>query len=551
MLKLATLIDNPGEPQAETRYRDPKNLKDLGYNGRVMYATTGLSGLEGPESVGGGEMRRFVEQQFERASASIDASLKAGLDTYITYDVLSLPRILVERDITGLCCKNRPDMLCPASDIAIDRSVVALRAHLLRWPQLTGIVLRFGDSDASRLPYLVGNDIYQPHCPRCSQLGRVDRIVRVMHRFHTLVVGELGRRLIARAWNVRPNGMHDSVDVCHRLAPQLPGGENPGDDRFVLSFKFSEADFWRYQKWNPASLVFGDRPIIYELQCQREFEGKGGIPNWQVPLWRDGCPETNDDKSVAGLANVAQKINLVGLWAWVRGGGWGGPFIKNETWVDANVFAVPQLADRPDASPDQLADAWIHQRLGITDTAQAGAIKQVLLHSPAVILEGFYIGPFAKMRNTPWHPNGDLIQDDLIDAQAAWRMVQRMPDSQLDEAVAEKMRAVEQLAKDQQTLHHLMTEGTRTVLDPMVNTLIYAESLFRMLGNLLAGLTAYRRHLKKKDPAQATICKQRLLAAQSDWTHHTQRYGAIPGAATAFREANFWELTQQILGELG
>jgi len=155
------------------------------------------------------------------------------------------------------------------------------------------------------------------------------------------------------------------------------------------------------------------------------------------------------------------------------------------------------------------------------------------------------------MRNTPWHPNGDLIQDDLIDAQAAWRMVQRMPDSQLDEAVAEKMRAVDQLAKDQQTLHHLMTEGTRTVLDPMVNTLIYAESLFRMLGNLLAGLTAYRRYLKKKDPSHAATCKQRLLASQSDWTHHTQRYGALAGAATAFREANFWELTQQILGELG
>lgn len=551
MLKLATLIDNPGEPQAETRYRDPKHLKDLGYNGRVMYATTGLSGLEGPESVGSGEMRRFVEQQFERASASIDAAIKAGLDMYITYDVLALPQLLVERDITGFCCKNRPDMLCPASDIALDRSVAALRAHLLRWPQLTGIVLRFGDSDASRLPYLVGNDIYQPHCPRCSQLGRVDRIVRIMNRFHALVVGEFGKRLIARAWNVRPNGMHDSVDVCNRLAPQLPGSDNPADDRFVLSFKFSEADFWRYQKWNPASLVFGQRPIIYELQCQREFEGKGGIPNWQVPLWRDGYPETNDGSGNSGLASVAKKINLVGLWAWVRGGGWGGPFIKNETWVDANVFAVPQLADRPDADPQQLAEAWITQRLGITDTTQAAAIKQVLLHSPAVILEGFYIGPFAKMRNSPWHPNGDLIQDDLIDAQAAWRMVQRMPDSQLDEAVAEKVRAVEQLAKDQQTLHHLMTEGARTVLDPMVNTLIYAESLFRMLGNLLAGLTAYRRYLKKKDPAQATICKQRLLASQSDWTHHTQRYGAIPGAATAFREANFWELTQQILGELG
>ena len=551
MLKLATLIDNPGEPPAETRYRDPRVLKDLGYTGRVMYATTGLSGIDGPDAVASGDMRRFVEQQFERANQTIEQTLKVGMQMYILYDTISLPRAMVERDEAALCCKGRPGVLCPASDAALERSAQALKAHMLRWPQLTGIVLRFGDSDAARLPYLVGNDIYSPHCPRCSQLGRVDRIVRTLRRFHDLVVREFGKRLIARAWNVRPNAMHDSVDVCNRLRDQLPGADNPRDDRFMLSFKFTETDFWRYQKWNPASLVFGDRPIIYELQCQREFEGKGGVPNWQVPLWRDGYPETTDASAVAGLANAARKVNLAGLWAWVRGGGWGGPFIKNETWVDANVVAVPQLADHPDADPAQLADQWIQQRLGITDPPVVSAIKQVLTHSPKIVLEGFYIGPFARLRSSAWHPNGDLIQDDLIDAEAAWRMVQRLPDTALDEAVAEKQRAVDQLEQDQATLHHLVNESNRSVLEPMINTLLYAESFFRMLGNLIAGLVAYRRFQKKRDGGQAAQCRQRLLAAQSDWTHHSQRYGALPGAATAFREAHFWEVTQRILGELG
>jgi hypothetical protein len=472
---------------------------------------------------------------------------------YILYDVLSLPRLSVERDEAALCCKNRPNVLCPASDTALERSAAALKAHLLRWPQLTGIVLRFGDNDAARLPYLMGNDIYIPHCPRCSQLGRVDRVAKVIHRFYDLVVRDCGKRLIARAWNVRPNGMHDSVDVCTRLRDRLPGADHPRDDRFMLSFKFSEADFWRYQKWNPASQIFGDRPIIYELQCQREFEGKGGIPNWQVPLWRDGYPETLAATGPAsqGLANVARKVNLAGLWAWVRGGGWGGPFVKNETWIDANVVAVPQLADKPEADPMQLADNWVRHRLGVAEPAAIAAIKQVLAHSPQVILEGFYTGAFARMRNSPWHPNGDLIQDDLIDAEAARRMIERLPDAQLDDVVAEKQRAVDQLAADQSALHHAISEGNRSVLEPMINTLVYAESLFRMLGNLLGGLVAYRRFLRKRDPALAQQCKQRLFAAQSDWTHHTQRFGAVSGAATSFREIHFWELTQQILTELG
>jgi len=178
MLKLATLIDNPGEPQVETRYRDPKHLKDLGYNGRVMYATTGLSGIDGPQSVGSGEMRRFVEQQFERAGQTIDASIAAGLQMYITYDVLSLPRLAVERDEAALCCKNRPTSLCPASDLAIERSAEALRAHLIRWPKLDGVALRFGDNDAAvprrqrhlpaALPALQSARPRRPHRPRAQ-----------------------------------------------------------------------------------------------------------------------------------------------------------------------------------------------------------------------------------------------------------------------------------------------------------------------------------------------------------------------------------------------
>ena len=60
MLKLATFLDNPGEPQPNTRYRDTRELKRLGYNGLVVYKTTGLSGVPRPDAVGTGEMRRGV-----------------------------------------------------------------------------------------------------------------------------------------------------------------------------------------------------------------------------------------------------------------------------------------------------------------------------------------------------------------------------------------------------------------------------------------------------------------------------------------------------------
>ena len=65
MLKLATILDNPGEPTAKTRYRDPNLLKQLGYNGLVLYETTGLSGLTGADSVQSGELRRRIPKGYD------------------------------------------------------------------------------------------------------------------------------------------------------------------------------------------------------------------------------------------------------------------------------------------------------------------------------------------------------------------------------------------------------------------------------------------------------------------------------------------------------
>ena len=430
MLKLATLIENPGEPEVQTRYQDPVQLKALGYNGLVIYESTALSGVQNIEAIAPDEVRRWVGSRVDHITRTADSAQAAGLSVYLFYDVLALPADVVERGGAGLCCKGRPQTLCPASEQSIELSVTALESLLARWPDTAGVVLRFGDTDAQRLPHLVGNDLYSPHCPRCSQLNPAERANTFIDRFHRLVVDQLGKRLIVRAWNVRPGGMHDVPQLARQISQGLPGDHD--DDRLMLSFKFTDTDFWRYQRWNRSSLACGDRPIIYELQCQREFEGKGGVPNWQAPLWRDGCPECADeDDEVRGLAEAAQRVNLAGLWAWVRGGGWGGPFVKNEHWIDANVFAAPLLADDPGADLEQIAYYWVTQRVGAEEDAR-DKLVDLLKASADFVRKAFYIGPFAEAKPDPWHPSADWIQDDLLDAQAAWRIIQQLNESQLE-----------------------------------------------------------------------------------------------------------------------
>jgi len=551
MLKLAALIQNPGEPALESRYRDPAVLRDLGYTGLIVHETTGLSGIESPDAIVDGEVRRWVNKQFEQLEAVVDQNLSAGLSVYLAYDVLSLARSVVEAQVGAVTCKGRPQTLCPASEVAMEHSMRALGALLRRYPSVSGIVLRFGDNDAGRLLHLVGNDVYSPHCPRCSALGRADRIAQLIQRCYDLVVQRFDKRLIVRAWNVKPNGMHDALDLCRRVAERLPGAETPEDDRLILSFKYTQTDFWRYQPWNACSLVFGTRPIVYELECQREYEGKGGIPNWQAPIWQQGAPEITDPEQRLGLAEVAERVNLAGLCAWVRGGGWGGPFIRNESWIDANAYAVPRLADEPGLDLDQLAQEWATQRLNLSDPEQAVAIAEVLTRSAEIARKAFYLEPFARSRSSPWHPNADWIQDDLVDALAAWRIVQRMPDSALDPVLREKQEAVDAVGQCRSQMQRLIDDDNRKRLEPLIHSMLYAESLFEAIRDLLAGLVAYKRYQKTGSQPNAELCRQRLLAAQSHWNHHTQRHGSLSGAATPFRESHFWELTQRLLTEVG
>ncbi len=548
MLKLATLIENPGEPQVHSRYQDPAQLKALGYNGLVIYESTALSGIQNIDAIGSDELRRWVNARVDHIGQTIQAAQDAGLSVYLSYDVLVLPVHAVERNVNGLCCKGRPQTLCPASDQAIELSVAGLESLLTRWPKIDGIVLRFGDTDAQRLLHLIGNDLYSPHCPRCSQFGRADRVTTFIKRFHELVVEGQDKRLIVRAWNVRPGGMHDVPDVAKRIVGNLPG--DPKDDRLVLSFKFTQTDFWRYQRWNPSSLLCGDRPILYELQCQREFEGKGGIPNWQAPLWRDGCPEVGQHEGeVHGLAEASGRVNLAGLWAWVRGGGWGGPFVKNEHWIDANVFAVPLLADDPRADLRGLAERWAQDRLGI-DNESSAPIVELLEESAEFIRQAFYLGPFASGRANPWHPNADWIQDDLLDTRSAWRIIQNLGGGQLEELINEKEAAAEAIGRHRAALQQVVSDRRHRELEPLLNSLLYAESFFEALRDMVGGLVAYRRFQKTGDSAFAGIVKQKLFSAQDHWNHHTQRFGSLPGAATAFREEDFWDVTQDIISEL-
>ncbi len=540
MHTFAMILDNPGEQPHRSRYRDPKRLAELGYTDLIVYPTTGLSGLFGPDTIEIADERQWVADQFDHIEGTLEEAKAAGLGTWLTYDAPTLARALVGHAMT---CVNQSHILCPVPDELLEMSGQCLETLLSRFDRTEGIVLRLGDNDAQKIPYLIGNELYSPHCSRCANFGRADRLIKFIRFYHDLVVKQLGKKLIVRAWNIKPGGMHDDAELCQRVVSEIPE-----DDDLILSFKFTQTDFWRFQKWNPSSLVCGNRPIIYELQCQREFEAKGAVPNYQPNLWSRGMTEMAD---VESLQSAMQKTNVVGLWAWVRGGGWRGPYITEETecWVGANVVAVPRLANNPGIDPVELARHWIVDELEVDNSQAAEAILETLEASTQTVLESFYIGPYARLReNLPWYPSSNLIQDDQIDAEAAWTIIQRLPENMLDDVVAEKQAAEQRIAACRKRLNEMARYLPHPAAKFMPASLDYAESLTTTLHYLLSGMIAYRRYLRKRDPKQAQTAIADLQRCQNRWMNHSQRFTS-PGAASTFSSDNLWDVTQRIIDD--
>jgi|GEM_PF-950751 len=577
-LKLATTMTNPGEPAAASRYSDPAVLRARGFSGLVVYESAALSGGLGSARQSNPDVARFVRETETRVD---EAVARAGardpsdpqappLDVYLAFDLLVLDADAVAGDPEAVCCRHRSADLCPGRDAAWAHALANLDAVLDRWPSAAGVVLRFGDNDAARLPHLVGNDVYRPHCPQCERLSLADRVQRAITGAWERVVAARGKRLIVRAWNLRPGGLHDDAGLAVEVGRHLPGA--PDDDRLVLSFKVGPSDFWRYQPWNTSSLVFGRRPVLYELQCQREFEGKGAVPNFQAGLWGAGMPETarrtlvpqGGGQPVAGLAEAATRVNFAGVMAWVRGGGWGGPFVGDESWIDANVYAAGRLADDPAADPAVLARDWVNEVLPGLSEPRAQGVVQALQTSAEMVRKAFYIEARARRRG-PWNPAAGWISDDLLDAEAAWQIVRNLPEADLDAVVHEKQEAVDRAV----AMHHALTGGvvrsgsaasgaaaeplsgaTADRLTRLANTALYAASFFETLRDLLGGMVAVRRHRTLPTAATREAARKRLRAAQVHWNHHTQRSARLPGTASPFRESRFWELTQEMLEEV-
>ncbi|MFN4945045.1 MAG: hypothetical protein ACK40T_07530 [Akkermansiaceae bacterium] len=240
------------------------------------------------------------------------------------------------------------------------------------FPQLSGIILRIGESDGVDVKDPIRTRLHLRNPRETNQLIR-----KLLPEFE-----KRNKKLILRTWTVGAHRIGDLIWHRGTLTETLHGIDSPN---FIVSMKHGESDFFRHIPLNKA-FFHVKQPKIVELQARREYEGAGEFPSFIGA----------DCEHIARELEKAE--NVVGMSVWCQTGGWH-RFCRlaylsgnrhSDIWIRLNV-AVAIHVFRYKRSIEQS----IHEILG---SNRAPAAIELLRHADTVIKQIYYIEEFARQK---------------------------------------------------------------------------------------------------------------------------------------------------------
>jgi hypothetical protein len=296
----------------------------------------------------------FFRRQF--ASLLDLLSEEFGLKVFLTSDIIPLTPA-IEQSLA-------------ANKTELENYYLGLvRSVLDDFPQLSGIIVRIGESD--------GVDVKDPirtrlHLRNPHETNRL--IKKLLPEFE-----QRDKKLILRTWTVGAHRIGDLIWHRGTLTQTLEGIDSPN---FIVSMKHGESDFFRHIPLNKAFFLV-KQPKIIELQARREYEGAGEFPSFI------GADCEHFARELEGAEN------MVGMSIWCQTGGWHrfrrlaflGGNRHSDIWVRLNVaVAIHVFRDR----------LGIEQSLEkILGSQRAPAAVELLRHADTVIQQIYYVEEFA------------------------------------------------------------------------------------------------------------------------------------------------------------
>lgn len=387
LLILDMVHNNPGEPLTVTSFRDPQKIAKYGYNGMVINEFRPVSCAVTYDSLNrnifpkGSESRKWVDSMTIVIRHQIDSCHKAGLKIFYFTDIIVVPKRLKELYRDQICDSNGLISFEKPMTEKIHR--IMLDEIFERFPGLDGLVIRTGETYLQNVPYHTGNgpiprdESSWTHNKTLLTDGGEDIHIKLINLLRDEVCVKYKKILIYRTWDF--GFFHTQpqyyLNVTNRVKPH---------PNLYFAIKHTQGDYHRTIKFNP-TLGIGNHKQIVEVECQREYEGKGAFPDYVINGLINGFEEYANDKSPKSLNELKSNKNFAGIWSWSRGGGWVGPYIKNELWCDLNAYVVSHWAADTTQSEEKIFNGYATNVLGLKGKNVAEFRKLCLLSADAVI----------------------------------------------------------------------------------------------------------------------------------------------------------------------
>ncbi|MBI2864686.1 MAG: hypothetical protein HYX94_09015 [Chloroflexi bacterium] len=536
------LVSSPTPPGVT--YPTPEDALRWGYNAVAVEPWTRLPlydgvapGILDPARFPG--ERAWVEASRERARKQIEAAKRLHLKVFAMGDVVSFPSSTLAVFKDEVAADDDPGRYCAAKPKTMQLLEGALDEVLRDFPGIDIIMVRTGENYADGP--ISGNTPLDGKCAANRELLPAGRLRLVLDAVRHQVVEVHGKTYVHRAWNLQVGGLHSDPDTLASVVEGIPPQE-----RFILSFKHTETDFWRYNAVNP-NIGRGKIGQMVEYQVAREFEGKGAFPNYMGEIFASGGQEVQP----AGGVKYAYDRGVRAAWVWAKGGGWDGPELKAGIWLDANQYAISHLLWNPDLSPTTLALQWASLRFGKT---AAPKIAWLLLKSDNAVLKGFYVEPYAR-GSGPWAPNLLWNRDDIIRGGDAATELYRASTAKEDFALAlgerkEALRIADSMIEDFKAAMPAIADAD--LAQAAWSSLQYERSLLEVFDTYLTGLFQYYRW---RDGGKANDAARRAaVSSLRDWETAWHSYNVdiplLPGVASLYRDAGMSQAVLEALKDL-
>ncbi len=362
---------NPGEEPYKSAYNDPAVIKEMGYNGKVYFLFESPALAINWDSVDkdilpkGIPDRKWVDEKAVQIHKMHKACEEQGMHIYAMSDLILFPKRLIEK------YKIEDSFGDPKNPLTEKLVRAQINEMFDQFPAMDGLVVRIGETYLHDAPFHKGSIQNKKDAEKT--------IIPLINILREEICVKRDKQLIFRTWGAFDVELETYLKVSNAVEPHK---------NLTISVKHCEGDFHRA---NAFSKVIGQgrHKQIIEVQCAREYEGKGAYPNYIANGVINGFEEHSrkPKDSINCISEFVEKRSelYAGVWTWTRGGGWDGPYIKDEMWCDLNAWVMAQWGKNPKQKEEDVFNQYAKYRLHLIGSDISKFRELCLLSAQAVV----------------------------------------------------------------------------------------------------------------------------------------------------------------------